>query len=312
LVAIFNTVTQSAEFIKSRGRKTILPSAYIADKEVFIHRNIHLTEDTTLQEYLDITDKYVKKFYDSGYAVSEYEKIVVKMWILNSGHKISNGNTNNFGRRGYHTTCVNSNELDSNYKMCPLNEKETLKGNRICTMDIETIDINGNQTPIAISFAYTLRAKIKTIFNLIDPQLLIKNPDEAVNHLWQSFYKELLSQDKRSKFIIYSHNLGRFDGFFIYKGLLQLPDINISDVSSIIDLEKSFIGITAILGNTNLVWKDSIRLFPLSLNELCKMFEVKGKLSAYNKDFSNIDLFNKPQLLQEFKEYSIQDSVSLL
>jgi hypothetical protein len=38
-----------------------------------------------------------------------------------------------------------------------------------------------------------------------------------------------------NKVIIFSHNLGSFDGYFIYKGLLDLPDININKVNSIID-----------------------------------------------------------------------------
>jgi hypothetical protein len=61
----------------------------------------------------------------------------------------------------------------------------------------------------------------------------------------------------------------------------------------------------------SIVWKDSYRIFPVSLNELCKVFNVEGKLSTYKLDYNNLDLFNKPALLNEFIKYSKQDSIAL-
>jgi hypothetical protein len=46
--------------------------------------------------------------------------------------------------------------------------------------------------------------------------------------------------------IIFSHNLGSFDGYFIFKGLLTLPDIDINKVTSIIDDFHRFISIQVI------------------------------------------------------------------
>jgi hypothetical protein len=48
------------------------------------------------------------------------------------------------------------------------------------------------------------------------------------------------------KCIIYSHNLGSFDGYFIYKGLLELPEKNINKVNLIIDELHRFISIDLI------------------------------------------------------------------
>ena len=36
-----------------------------------------------------------------------------------------------------------------------------------------------------------------------------------------------------------------------------------------------------------------------------------GKTNSYNPEYHKISLFNNEQLLQEFKEYSIQDSIAL-
>jgi hypothetical protein len=65
------------------------------------------------------------------------------------------------------------------------------------------------------------------------------------------------------------------------------------------------------LENVNIVWKDSYRIFPVSLNELCKVFKVEGKLSKYDSKFNSLDLFNDQTMFSKFIEYSIQDSVSL-
>ena len=38
--------------------------------------------------------------------------------------------------------------------------------------------------------------------------------------------------------------------------------------------------------------KDKVyRIFPVSLNQLCKVFNVDGKFSSYNVYFNNIELF---------------------
>jgi hypothetical protein len=52
-----------------------------------------------------------------------------------------------------------------------------------------------------------------------------------------------LNNLKLKNCVIFSHNLGGFDGYFIYKGLLDLPDININNVTSIIDDLHRFISI---------------------------------------------------------------------
>jgi hypothetical protein len=89
-----------------------------------------------------------------------------------------------------------------------------------------------------------------------------------------------------------------------------MSNFNPDYITSIIDENNSFISIQHI--NAPLIeWKDSLRVFPLSLNKLCKMFGVEGKLIPYNDNFNSIELFNNPELLQLFIQYSIQDAVSL-
>jgi hypothetical protein len=56
------------------------------------------------------------------------------------------------------------------------------------------------------------------------------------------------------------------------------------------------------------VWKDSFRIFPVSLNDLCSNFHVQGKLSKYNIHFNNIRVLINYLLLRKLKSYAIQDS----
>jgi DNA polymerase type B, organellar and viral len=112
--------------------------------------------------------------------------------------------------------------------------------------------------------------------------------------------------------IIFTHNLGSFDGYFIYKALSNYFTNNPEKVSTIIDNQNKFITIKINLDNNkNIKWLDSNRIFPLSLDDLCKMFKVDGKVSKYKLEYNSIDMFNNPILLEEFKTYAIQDSIAL-
>jgi hypothetical protein len=53
----------------------------------------------------------------------------------------------------------------------------------IATIDLETIELNNNQIPISISFSYILNNELFTIFELINSDLLLINPNKAVKLL---------------------------------------------------------------------------------------------------------------------------------
>jgi hypothetical protein len=63
--------------------------------------------------------------------------------------------------------------------------------------------------------------------------------------------------------------------------------------------------------NNEIFWKYSFRIFPVSLNDLCTNFGVIGKLSKYDPRFNNLSLFDNHELLNKFKNYSMQDSIAL-
>jgi len=170
-------------------------------------------------------------------------------------------------------------------------------------MDIETISISSVQIPILISISKINENKLF----IINYNLLKINQDLAVFNLWKDFFNYLNKQKIKTIFV---HNLGKFDGLFIYKNLLREYSPNI--IKTIIDQHNSFVQISIKIANFEIIFKDSLRIFPISLNELSKVFGVEGKISKYNPEFNKISLFDNKSLLNEFITYSLQDSICLL
>lgn len=57
---------------------------------------------------------------------------------------------------------------------------------------------------------------------------------------------------------------------------------------------------------------DSYRIFPVSLQKLCEVFNYsKGKTTNYKAEFNNINIFENKILFDEFIKYSINDSLIL-
>ena len=310
--ALFSGLISQSEF-KKIGKKIIIVSILSEDKTFFIHKNIIIDENTTIFNYLDKIKNSIQNFYESGYPLTAFQILQIKLWnyepktILRGKKNISTNSLHKF-RRGFHSSCVNNQNMNV---IKPLKTPQTVHKMKIGAIDIETIEFNYIQIPVAITFSYNINNEIFTLFKLINYDLLLKDSDKAVKLLWLDFMNEL-NNLKLNKIIIFSHNLGSFDGYFIFKGLLELPDIDISKVNSIIDDLHRFISIEIIWKDSKLIFKDSLRIFPVSLQELCLLFDVEGKLHSYNLEFNKLSLFENPDLLNQFVQYAKQDSISLL
>ena len=184
-------------------------------------------------------------------------------------------------------------------------------------MDLETVYLESvkSEVVIAISSCGVNNGILENKIFLIDPNLLLTNYELATKELWIKYFSYLKSVLEKNitikdKLVIFAHNLGNFDGYFLYKGLMSC--YNPENVSSIIDDRNTFISISCNVFGELLEFKDSLRIFPkLSLVKLCNLFGVEGKLTAYNPNFNNLELFNNPNLLEEFINYSLQDAKSL-
>ena len=96
-------------------------------------------------------------------------------------------------------------------------------------MDIETMDFKGEQLPIAVSLStINVQGKIKNKFFMINKLNLVGGlPDsvELVNEIDSMWLKvfNYLNENKTESFkTIFVHNLGGFDGVFIFKQLVKL------------------------------------------------------------------------------------------
>jgi hypothetical protein len=128
-------------------------------------------------------------------------------------------------------------------------------------------------------------------------------------------------QSLNKAYIIYAHNLGGYDGYLLYKNFLLMDSSKIDNFKSLIDADHKFISIdyrysykTPRMKKSStitLTWKDSLRIFPGSLDSVCKQFNVVGKISKYDLRFNSISMFDNVEILEKFKEYSLQDSVAL-
>lgn len=298
------------KFIGFGKKKVIITSALIDGSEFTYHHNVLLDNNTPFLKYYNKVIDSVNKYFDEGYPVDVIPAFKIRVWnmdnLANKNINITrNAISNNkkmdiFTKRNIHT----KNNNDNITPLIPLNpnidKKET-----ISTMDIETMNYNGKQIPVCISIAYNFNEK--KLF-LIDSKLLKTNLDEAINKFWEDYFIFIKNNIKYFT-NIFVHNLGSFDGYFIYKGLTKLFP---AFISTIIDNNNKFIQITFKYKKLKINWKDSYRIYPVSLDDLCKTFNVEGKLSKYDNRFINLDLFNNLELLEQFKDYSLQDSVCLL
>lgn len=320
---IFKVITTDEEILEyAPDRKLFLATGYMRDKSIFnLHPNILIKKATTLDEYNDKISETIQKRYMDGYLTEDIIKVDIILFNPDNRKESTefkiNSKFKNKNVRGFHTSACNN--LGSNKFIKPLKSPYTLNLNNIVAMDIETIasKFDNTQIPIAISIAYKdLKKRHNSKFLLTDVNMLnnIETQEVAINNLFKDLIEVLITiqNDLNSKMVIFTHNLGSFDGFFIFKYLSLILDNN--QLNTIIDQHHKFISIEAEIKGITFIWKDSYRLFPVSLNSLCKNFGQLGKTSNYNPVFNTLDFFleKNRELFKEFKEYSIQDSVSLL
>jgi len=224
--------------------------------------------------------------------------------------------------RGFHNYSC---KLNNNNFIKPLKSKPLLELNNFATMDIETISLknfNNLQIPILISSVHSINdneTKITKLFQIDHLKLRFEIKNNNLNNikllvidLFKEYIDYIIINNNHFK-TIFVHNLGSFDGLFLYNGLLNIVDIK--KIESIIDDQNRFILIKyKDIINKNkieIIWKDSFRIFPVSLEELCKNFGVIGKLSKYDNRFNAIEMYDNFELFNNFIEYSKQDSIAL-
>jgi hypothetical protein len=211
--------------------------------------------------------------------------------------------TKTLGKRKFHTSAQVSANASLIGKLKPI---KSLSG--FGTGDIETVNINDFQIPVSISACYG----DQTLYFEVDRNLFHSNCEESVQQMFNEYFDMTIKQ--RNKIIFY-HNLGRFDGRYIYERLIKYSkkEGRLDSVKCLIDTDKSFISIKYLYNDKgeSITFQDSLRLFGVSLKKLCKVYNVEGKLSDYNIEFNKLDILDKPEQLSLLRLYSVQDSKCL-
>jgi hypothetical protein len=76
--ALFAGLILQLEF-KKIGKKIMIVSILNEDKTFFIHKNIIIDENTTIYDYLEKIKHSIQTFYDSGYPVSMFPILQIKL-----------------------------------------------------------------------------------------------------------------------------------------------------------------------------------------------------------------------------------------
>jgi hypothetical protein len=309
---IYNSLSTNEEFINFGSNKIIILFAITPSQTFTLHQNVLVTNNTTYEIYYELVKDKINNIYETDeYEVDVFTLFEMHVWnidhIKNKHIKITSSALN---KRMFSTSARTNISLNNNtIKPIPADNHETT-GKPLATVDLETINIlsgtgQGVQQCVCISF-YNKEFGSKLF--LINHELLVINPELAFRNLWEEFFKFL---EDIPTLVIFVHNLGSFDGYFIYKELSlyvhNSETLKNSSISCLLDKQNKFISIS----HSGIVFKDSYRVFPVSLENLCKITNTRGKINKYNPLYNEISLFKDEVLFKSFIDYSTQDAKAL-
>jgi hypothetical protein len=317
LEAIHNTLFNNKEFLNFGKNKIFIVTAISDNIEFNFHPNILVNNYTSVDTYIDTVKDNINNLYKDNKRFTKISIDIVEaiplfkiiVWNMDSHDNKNIKITKNSLNKKINMLTKSENIGKRFYSIFIKPVKKDKAMGIISTLDVETMEFENKQIPVLITLAN--KNNVNKIF-IINQNLIKTNILLAINDLWNECFNYILD----NKYIyqnLFVHNLGAFDGYFIYKHLCEYA--NSSNVSTIIDDKNKFIQIVwKCENNFNIYFKDSFRIFPISLDDLCKQFDVKGKLCQYNPIFNTLDIF-KPEnniLLNKFKDYAMQDSEALL
>ena len=254
-----------------------------------MHKNVIIDNSTSFNKYYSRIKSDLKPVYHTLYGFEIPNKFYVKVWkgdhLMNKSI-YRNAKVLEFKNRlrslgvNVRSYSTQGSDFDFRSKITVLRKVAT-NPTPFNVMDLETININGFQQPLIISFCNS------TGF----PQVFI---NKNTNELFTLFFAYLFKNFTRKNNTIFLHNLGGFDGIFLHKFI----STHFQDVETIIDDAGKYILIKLTFNNCTYTFKDSFRVFPVSLNDLSKVFNIDGKLSEYQSEWNDSSIINNEVLLQ--------------
>ena len=253
---IFSELLKRPEFLDFGENKIIITQAIISNGALMLHRNVLIDNDTTVEElYLQIKGdlaKFAATNYHNHYEFMSVFRVRVWDVDLYENRKIKRTLSTIFISKRYYSTYNGSKGFNLNTKLY-ITPKPLPKVNKtiiqhpydklkpIATLDIETITFKGLQLPIYISLTFNNTEHFyfkQTISFMINKTNFDTDPNKTVIDMFKELFK-FIELNLHPKTIIFVHNLGAFDGYFIFKYATIIYDVD--TVKSIIDPQNKFI-----------------------------------------------------------------------
>lgn len=127
--------------------------------------------------------------------------------------------------------------------------------------------------------------------------------------MWLEFFDYLEQKSVSNINTIFTHNLGGFDGIFLDKFVSAYFEPE--EYEKIVDVYKRYVSIKVKLNGKTFIFLDSLRILPVSLQSLCSVFDVKGKITPYNPNWNKESVFENKEEMKKLISYVGQDSVAL-
>lgn len=171
-----------------------------------------------------------------------------------------------------------------------LKEKKKLNLKRIVVWSVKSVVYQGRLFPYSIGYRQDEKSdRIYYITDYIKTKVvLVKDLSDILEEGGSLMIRDFISDLDliSSNKIIFTHDQGRFDGYFLLKELVvmkELKNILIDDQNWLINFNyKNQKG-------KSLTWKDSSRILPCSLGELSRIYDVEYK--EWDKEISIGNIF---------------------
>ncbi len=173
--------------------------------------------------------------------------------------------------------------------------------------DFETLVVNNKHYVTCFSFlpATKLTGISKSISKFTKNNIEIIS-ENLLADFFNLCFKFLNSSSKTKAFFIF-HNLGKFDSLF----LLNYCSKYYNDKIDIIIRDNIIYEIILTYNNKKIIFRDSYLLFPVSLEKMSLLFNLKHKKDINWNHLSNLEDFNSKDFVESLKKYCLNDTYVL-
>lgn len=329
LLKLYKTIIEIPEFKDLGNVKLVLICTH--GEEIFtLSTTFPITPNTTPQDFISYFYKGIIRLSLKGYSIDTFDILLVKTisgtYRTECRKNIENSNPLS-GRRSYSTSTrsfsklagsrsvkidenllklnidIDTEESDNKRRdprryILPLVAKGK-RMDKIAVFDIETFVHDERLYPYAIGVQYMKNGKMKKIIYYYENQYdcVIKNSsiivEKMVNHM----------NDHCKSYTIFAHNLGKFDGILMLSSIfntLGAHSLIIGKDNRIITMK--FKGVKLL---------DSLKIFPMSLRDLAKQFNVETQKGEFDHEKVNINNVCDDNIKNEVLIYLNKDLSSL-